>query len=199
MSISISNSILSFLLVLFSLSCRAPAPKGEDLQALRLEELPLPSLEGQAGIHPSPAVLQDQANPFVGLAVSASNRWAITGWAMQAAAPASRLSAMFYVWSTELAIGRAGESQFQVAVALRELAGHESLDEQTRGLYRSAAIQAYQSMLDNFKDSLGYTAEGYSYRLVPQAFYAIRDLGGTPLGKWVETVDPNGKKIVIEN
>jgi hypothetical protein len=178
--------------------CGGPRGGGESLEPLALENLTLPSLADNAGIHPSTAILQDAQNPFARKAMSPSQRWDITGWAMETGAPAPRLAAMFYAWATELAIARSGESQFQTAIALRALSTHETLNEEQRSLYRNAAIQAYQSMLDNFKDSVGYTAEGYSYRLVPLAFYAIRDLGGTPQGRWVETVDPYGNKIVVE-
>ncbi|WP_141736121.1 hypothetical protein [Oligoflexus tunisiensis] len=169
-----------------------------ELTPLALGDTGLPTLEDNAGIHPSTAVLEDWQNPFSRVAMSPAQRWNITGWAMEAGAPPARLAAMFYAWATELAIARSGESQFQTAIALGALAAHEGLSEEQRTLYRNAAIQAYQSMLDNFKDSVGYTAEGYSYRLVPLAFYAIRDLGGTPQGRWVETVDPYGNKIVVE-
>ncbi|HYX33390.1 MAG TPA: hypothetical protein VE954_09775 [Oligoflexus sp.] len=186
------------LMALILSSCGGPQGDGETLAPLALENLSLPELNNGAGIYPSQAVLEDSQNPFTRAAVSPANRWNITGWAMEAGAPATRLSAMFYAWATELAIARSGESQFQTAIALRTLSAHETLSEDQRTLYRNAAIQAYQSMLDNFKDSVGYTAEGYSYRLVPLAFYAIRDLGGTPQGRWVETVDPYGNKIVVE-
>lgn len=196
MSISIFKSFA--MLALIVISCGSPKGGGEDLEPLALESLDLPSMEDGAGVYPSTAILEDARNPFARKAVSPAQRWSITGWAMEAGAPASRLAAMFYAWATELAIARSGESQFQTAIALRALSAHETLSEEQRTLYRNAAIQAYQSMLDNFKDSLGYTAEGYSYRLVPLAFYAIRDLGGTPQGRWVETVDPYGNKIVVE-
>jgi hypothetical protein len=186
------------MLVLLMMSCGSPKSAGENLEPLSLENLSLPTLEDRAGLYPTTSVLRDPNNPFVRLAMSPAQRWGITGWAMEAGAPASRLAAMFYAWATELAIIRSGESQFQTAIALRALSVHETLSEEQRSLYRNAAIQAYQSMLDNFKDSVGYTAEGYSYRLVPLAFYAIRDLGGTPQGRWVETVDPYGNKIVVE-
>jgi hypothetical protein len=196
MWISISKGLC--LIVILSASCGRPKGGGEQLAPLALEETGLPSLEHNAGIHPSKAVLEDFQNPFSRVAMSPEQRWSITGWAMEAGAPPARLAAMFYAWATELAIARSGESQFQTAIALRALSEHEGLGEELRTLYRNAAIQAYQSMLDNFKDSVGYTAEGYSYRLVPLAFYAIRDLGGTPQGRWVETVDPYGNKIVVE-
>jgi len=186
------------LIGFLSISCGTPKGGGEDLAPLTLESLALPSVDDSAGIYPSASVLRDTQNPFVRAAMSPAQRWSITAWAMEGGAPATRLAAMFYVWATELAIARSGESQFQTAIALRALSTHETLSEDQRTLYRMAAIQAYQSMLDNFKDSVGYTAEGYSYRLVPLAFYAIRDLGGTPQGRWVETVDPYGNKIVVE-
>jgi hypothetical protein len=186
------------LLVCFAIGCGEPKGGGEALEPLNLEQLALPSMENGAGIYPSTAVLEDVQNPFTRVAMSPAQRWNITGWAMEAGAQPERLAAMFYAWATELAIARNGESQFQTAIALRALSAHESLSEEQRSLYRNAAIQAYQSMLNNFKDSVGYTAEGYSYRLVPLAFYAIRDLGGTPQGRWVETVDPYGNKIVVE-
>jgi hypothetical protein len=185
-------------LALLVAGCGSPKGGGERLEPLPLESLALPSLDDDAGLYPSKSVLQDPQNPFARLAVSPDQRWSITGWAMEAGAPATRLAAMFYAWATELAITRSGESQFQTAIALRALSTHETLSDDERSLYRNAAIQAYQSMLDNFKDSVGYTAEGYSYRLVPLAFYAIRDLGGTPQGRWVETMDPYGNKIVVE-
>jgi hypothetical protein len=186
------------LIALICSSCGSPEGGGEILEPLALESMALPSLEDGAGIYPSKAVLTDPQNPFARVAMNPASRWNITGWAMEAGAPVTRLSAMFYAWATELAIGHSGEGQFQTAIALRALSAHETLSEEQRTLYRNAAIQAYQSMLDNFKDSVGYTAEGYSYRLVPLAFYAIRDLGGTPQGRWVETVDPYGNKIVVE-
>ncbi len=186
------------VITLLLASCGSPKGGGDSLEPLPLESVALPLVEDGAGIYPSKSVLQDEQNPFARKAVSPAQRWSITGWAMEAGAPAPRLAAMFYAWATELAIARSGESQFQTAIALRALSAHETLSEEQRSLYRNAAIQAYQSMLDNFKDSLGYTAEGYSYRLVPLAFYAIRDLGGTPQGRWVETVDPYGNKIVVE-
>jgi hypothetical protein len=195
-----STSIFkTFCVLVFVLAgCGSPKGGGEKLEPLPLENTALPLLEDGAGLYPSTSVLKDDQNPFTRLAVSPAQRWGITGWAMEAGAPPARLAAMFYAWATELAIARSGESQFQTAIALRALSAHESLSEEQRKLYRNAAIQAYQSMLDNFKDSVGYTAEGYSYRLVPLAFYAIRDLGGTPQGRWVETVDPYGNKIVVE-
>lgn len=189
---------VSFLVIgMGMVSCGAPKGGGETKEPLQLEQLPLPDVTGNAGVHPSDAVMNDPQNPFVRTVISDANRWAITGWGEAADASPSRLSARFYVWATRLVIAKNGEAQYHTANALKALATHQGVDEERRALYREAAIRAYQSVLDNFKDALGY-GDGFSYRLVPPSFYAIRDLGGTPQGRWIETKDAWGNLIVVE-
>ena len=60
-------------------------------------------------------------------------------------------------------------------------------------------VRAYQSVLDNFPDSVSYLADGVtSFPLNIIAYDALIELGETPTGGWAVILDEDGKRVLIQ-
>ena len=67
------------------------------------------------------------------------------------------------------------------------------------GDVRGLAIDGYQSVLDNFPDSVTYDATGtIAYPLAPSAYAGIEALGGTVEGGWVRIPQDDGSTVVVQ-
>lgn len=145
-----------------------------------------------AGIHPSKAILEDPNNPFRNTGVSLEARFDILASGGDVAT--------YYAWGTALAQGPFGEPQFYTAGALRNIALTGQVPMEQEPIVRQMAINAYQSMLDNYPDAVTFDTSGtISFGLATPAFLAILELGGRVQGDWVLVATPNGGQVAVRS
>ena len=141
------------------------------------------------GVHPSQAVLLDHNNPFRNLEISVEGKFAIEANGSNAAA--------FYGWATVLARQATGEHQFFAAANLLQMFEAREVDNRSLETVREMAIDGFQSVLDNFPDSVTFDETGtVEFPLAPGAYFAIEQLGGTPQGGWEVVETPDGVTVV---
>jgi len=137
------------------------------------------------GIHPSQDALLDPNNPFKDYGVGSETKWEILADGGNVAT--------FYAWSTLLAKQPSGEHQFYTGIALTGIYLAAEAPDEDLETVRAMAIAAFQSVLDNFPESVTFEASGKrSSRLATFAFNRIIDLGGQVRGDWVLVALPNG-------
>lgn len=137
------------------------------------------------GVHPNQDVLLDPNNPFKDYGVGSDTKWEILADGGNVAT--------FYAWATLLASQPTGEHQFYTGIALRGIYLTEEAPEEDLETIRTMAIAAFQSVLDNFPESVTFEASGKrSFRLATFAFNQIIELGGQVQGDWVLVQLPNG-------
>lgn len=137
------------------------------------------------GVHPNQEVLLDPNNPFKDYGVGSETKWEILSDGGNVAT--------FYAWATLLASQPTGEHQFYTGIALRGIYLTEEAPEEDLETIRGLAIAAFQSVLDNFPESVTFEASGKrSFRLATFAFNQIIELGGQVQGDWVLVQLPNG-------
>lgn len=130
------------------------------------------------GIHPHQDVLLDPNNPFREYGVGEETKWEILA--------AGGNVATFYAWSTTLVSQATGENQFYTGTALQGIYEIAEAPEEDLPTIRNMAIRAYQTVLDEFPESVTYDASGERpTRLATYAYNRILDLGGRVQGDWV--------------
>lgn len=93
----------------------------------------------------------------------------------------------FYIWATWLVREPTGEHQFYAAENLRKIYENGLAAQGDLSKVRLMAVAGYQSLLDNFLDSVSYDDTGqYAYPLAPLAFDAMQALDATPSGYRLE-------------
>ena len=179
---------LSGLLILLVLNaCSAP---GELVYGTTFSNEPLAVFDKSEGIHPSKAVLNDPNNPFARAPSGAETKWDIQS--------ADNRVAAFYSWATWLANEPTGEHQYYVALNLAGIWSNGVARQEDLPKVRQMAIDAYQSVLDNFLDAATYDITGtFSFELLTPAFNGILGLGGTPSGGWVLVQGPDGNPKAV--
>lgn len=156
-----------------------------------LDEVTFTPTDTNMGIHPSNTVLFDENNPFRNLEISVEGKFDIESNGSNAAA--------FYSWATVLARQPTGEHQFFTAVNLQQMFENREVDNRSLEVVQDMAIGAYQSVLDNFPDSVTFDETGtVSFPLAPGAYFGILALGGTPQGGWVAVETPDGQVTVVK-
>ena len=190
MTHKLSTCLLLYLALGLLGGCVAPdAPEyvfGDNLEAVEFSVYTT-----DLGIHPDQSVIEDPNNPF-STQFLGELKWDIHGSAGNVPA--------FYGWATMLVFEPTGENQFYAATRLRDI--YYSGEHPTGyGLVvRDMAIRAFQSVLDNFPGSVTFDATGtIPFRLAPEAYAGIVDLGGTVQGNWVVvTIDDAGNTTVVK-
>jgi hypothetical protein len=178
------------LLALAVVACDAePAPAwrfGVNITGLHFE-----LYDDSEGIHPSDVVLDNPRNPFRDTFIGEEAKWEILSEGGNAGG--------FYAWATLLARDPTGENQFYAAVKLAHIYAAGEAPEGQRETVRLMAIAAFQSVLDNFPDSVTYDATGtIPSRLATPAYLAIEELGGRPAGGWVLVATPAGGQEAVQ-
>lgn len=139
----------------------------------------------KVGIHPNQDVLLDPNNPFREYGVGSETKWDLLA--------AGGNVATFYAWATLLANQPNGEHQFFTGIGLRGIYETQEAPEEDLARVREMAIAAFQSVLDNFPESVTFDASGERpSRLATFAVNEIIDLGGRVEGDWVLVQLPNG-------
>lgn len=166
-------------------------PEPHYIDGTLLDEVTFTPTNTSMGIHPSQAVLEDENNPFRNLEISVEGKFDIEANGSNAAA--------FYSWATVLARQPTGEHQFFTAVNLAQMFQNREVDNRSLETVREMAIAAYQSVLDNFPDSVTFDESGtFAFPLAPGAYFGILDLGGAPPLGWVVVETPDGIPTVVK-
>ena len=143
------------------------------------------------GVYPDTSVLDDPNNPFRWEPMGTQTKWTIESY--------GRVVPRVYAWATALATEPIGENQLYAAQALEDLYQQELTLEAYLPFVRDMTVRAYQSVLDNFPDSVSYLADGVtSFPLNIIAYDALVDLGETPTGGWAVVLDEDGKRVLIQ-
>ncbi|MEZ4297317.1 MAG: hypothetical protein R3B70_20300 [Polyangiaceae bacterium] len=184
----LSCSFVAALLPVLAAGCSQDATfyYGDSLSDLRLS-----LYTDDEGIHPDTSALEDPMNPFADSALGPETKWNIQ--AGEGAIPA------FYVWATVLAREPTGEAQYYVGLNLGAayLSGDSRVEDPEA--VRDQAIRAYQTVLDEFPDSVTYDATGtITYDLATPAYQGIVGLGGTVQGGWFLVTTENGQKRAVK-
>ena len=139
----------------------------------------------KVGIHPNQDVLLDPNNPFMDYGVGSETKWDILATGGNVAT--------FYAWATLLANQPNGEHQFFTGIGLRGIYETQEVSGEDLATVREMAIAAFQSVLDNFPESVTFDASGERpTRLATFAFNEIIALGGQVRGDWVLVQLPSG-------
>ena len=147
--------------------------------------------DSDEGIHPSKVVLDNPNNPFRYDAIGSETKWDILGNGGNAGA--------FYAWATLLAREPTGEHQYYTATKLRDIYAAQEVEGPDREKVRQMAIAAFQTVLDDFPDSVTFDPSGTeAFRLATPALMGILDLNGDVLGDWILVPDQNGELVAIK-
>jgi hypothetical protein len=189
-------SRLGVLVGLFA-ACGQPAQYrfGENVSGLRLA--PVSPTEG---VFPSTAVLADPVNPFRvgGTNLKTQPDGGVgTKWALLSGVggvPA------FFAFATALTQEPTGENQYYTAQMLGEIALTGAYaDSTSEDKVKAMAIAGYQSVLDNFPNSVSYFADGKTFfTLDVLAYTGATALGGTITG-WSLVSTADGGTTVVRN
>lgn len=148
-------------------------------------------LNDEIGVHPNQTVLLDPANPFVGSAIGADTRWQIEA--------AGDPVAAFYCWATLLVAIPTGEHQYYTALNLQRIYDQGRADEVDLPAVRDLAIAAYQSVLDQFPESVTFNDAGtFAYDLATPSLQGIIALGGSVRGGWALVPTANGGLVAVK-
>ena len=145
------------------------------------------------GIYPDQSVLDDPNNTFGDQPPLNDLKWDLHATAGNVPA--------FYGWATMLAYEPIGENQYFAALRLRDIYYRGDPPPGYGPVVRDMALRGFQSVLDNFPDSLVFDASGtVGFRLAPLAYDGIIELGGTVEGNWVVVAtDEDGNTTVIQD
>ena len=133
------------------------------------------------GIHPSQTVLQDEGNPFrAGL--GPETKWLIESHDDTIPEYAGSIP-RFYAWATMTAYEPTGENQLYTGMALSDMWTFENKGADLV-FVRQMAIDAFQSVLDNFPDSV-LRADGVTFFPLAPLPTTASSTGGEPQGGWV--------------
>lgn len=144
------------------------------------------------GIHPSTVTLINPRNPFRDIVISDDQKFAIQNSDSSAGA--------FYAWAALLANIPIGENQFFTAVSLRNIYESDELAEENREIVRQMAVDAFQSVLDCFPESVLFDSSGeLTTRFATLAFVQILELRGVPQGDWTLVEDTNGNPTAVRS
>ena len=136
------------------------------------------------GIHPSTVTLINPRNPFRDIVISDDQKFAIQNSDSSAGA--------FDAWAALLANIPIGENQFFTAVSLRNIYESDELAEENREIVRQMAVDAFQSVLDCFPESVLFDSSGNSPRGSRHSRLCKSSTPGVPQGDWTLVEDTNG-------
>ena len=180
---------LSLGLLILVAACGDPR---EYRVAIDTQEVTFEFFSSTEGIYPSRVTLSNPNNPFARYSIGAETKFAFEDGPSSAAG--------FYAWATALASEPTGENQFFVGTNLRALLEAGEVPEEQRESVRELAIAAFQSVLDNFPDSLLFDATASrSFRLATPSFLGIIELNGKPEGDWVLVQDEDGNPVAVQS
>lgn len=175
------------LLASLALAASACAADGVPWQGQPLSDEPLVFTSPDEGVHPSRAVLDDPANPFVGGKLTDAAIWQLQSSGGNVAA--------FYAWATALAYGATGERQYYAALDLKTILEREQAADLPA--VRERAIRGFQAVLTYFPTAVTYDASGtIAYELATPSVIAILELGGTADG-WTLVMTPDGRTVAV--
>ena len=185
------TSLLALPLALAAIGCATPEP-ATYYYGVPLDEVEFNLHSLSMGVYPDQSVLDDPNNPFADGGLDGNLRWDITSSGLWVPT--------FYAWATWLTYETTGEAQFYAAASLHQIYDLAMCEDEDLYYVRGIAIDGYQSVLDNFPDSVTYDSTGtIAYDLAPLAYAGIEDLGGTVQGGWTQITLDDGSSIVIQS
>ncbi len=159
---------------------------GENLTGLQFE-----FYDEEEGVHPSQVVLPNPRNPFRDYPIGSETKWDLLDGAGTAAG--------FYAWATLLAQAPTGEHQFYAAAKLRDVFFANEVEPEDNDRVRLLAIDGFQTVLDDFPDSVTFDPTGtIAFRLATPSYLAILELNGRPQGDWVLVLDSSGNPTAVK-
>ena len=159
---------------------------GENISGLKFE-----FYHEDEGIHPSKVVLENPRNPFRYDVVGETTKWNILTDGGNAGA--------FYAWATLLARVPTGEHQYYTATKLQDIYDAREVEGADREKVRQMAIAGFQTVLDEFPDSVTFDVTGtQSFRCATPSMLGILDLNGDVKGDWVLVLDPYGNPVAVK-
>lgn len=186
-----SISRFKWILVLFASLLAACGSDGDYRYSENVSGLEFDFYRDDEGIHPSKSTLSNPHNPFRYSVIGDDTKWEILASGGNAGA--------FYAWASILARVPTGEHQYYTATKLRDLYNANEVAPSDRETVRQMAIDGFQTVLDDFPDSVTYDASGtQAFRLATPALLGILDLNGDVEGDWVLVRDQNGELVAIK-
>jgi len=185
------SSRYSWLLLALLLSASACGDDSEFRFGKNISGLKFEFFNESEGIHPSKVVLENPRNPFRNVIIGQDTKWEILAGGGNAGA--------FYAWASILAREPTGEHQYYTATKLRDIYDAREVEGAVRETVRQMAIAGFQTVLDDFPDSVTFDATGtQTFRLATPALLGILDLNGDVKGDWVLVLDQNGNPIAVK-
>ena len=173
-----------FLLVANLLGC---APQPYYYRGINLLSIEFELVSDEHGIYPNSEILGHETNPFPDPLFD--GKWDIESFGH---APAS-----YYAWASQIAVEPTGENQFYTAMALTNLYQFEMVDDYERYYVWKMAVQAHESVLINFPNSISYLADEISsFSLAPLSYEALGNLG-SDRSNWIEITLDDGSVAIV--
>ncbi|MGB8223679.1 MAG: hypothetical protein WCF10_13925 [Polyangiales bacterium] len=175
--------------VVLMLAC-GDAPEyrfGENITGIQFE-----LFDPTEGIHPSKVTLYNPRNPFREVNIGDDTKYDILSEGGNAGA--------FYAWATLLAKVPVGENQYYTATKLRDIFEANEVPQQDQEIVRQMAINAFQTVLDCFPESVYFDVTGtFPRKLATLSYQEILKLGGAPQGDWTLVQDSNGNLTAVQS
>jgi len=162
----------------------------EYVYPIELNEIEYVFFDETEGIHPSDAVADSPYNPFATSGMDNVNKWEVEASGAAAAA--------FYSWAMILLQGPHGEAQYYAALNLQRIYQRELAAPEDLYTIRNMAVDAFQSVLDNWPNDVTFADGGFVLPLNLLAYDGIVSLGAQPQGGWIRIADENGNAYVVQ-
>jgi hypothetical protein len=148
------------------------------------------------GVYPDTSILDDDNNPFKLTPATHAGKPEDEIWVIQSMAGPV---AAYYAWATDLAHNPAGEPQYWVGFDLQQIHSTGQAAKGDLPNVATQAVNAYQSMLDNYPMAVTYDSNGKNpSELATRALRGLVDLGGTPKNGWVLVMGSDGHEHAVK-
>jgi hypothetical protein len=148
------------------------------------------------GVYPDTTILLDDNNPFKEEPATHAGKPDDELWVVQGSAGPV---AGYYAWATDIAHNPYGEGQYYVALDLEQIFRTGQAAKGDLPNVATQAVNAYQSMLDNFPTAVTYPSATATVpiELATLALRGLVGLGGVPKNGWVLVVDKDGHEHAV--
>ncbi|MEM7139194.1 MAG: hypothetical protein AAF500_21655 [Myxococcota bacterium] len=169
-----------------------------------VSELEFVYFDSEEGVHPSIVVLDNPNNPFRDTGVDGDAKFAITGGVGEDRPVPASNAAQFYAWATALASEATGVNQLFAAQSLRNAYEAGEINPDDEGRVRELVIAGFQSVLDNFSETLLFDEDGNEQPVngATAALTALFEMNADVEGGWVlvevpDPIDPEADPGVV--
>lgn len=152
--------------------------------AERVTDLEFELCDETMGVHPSATVIECGSNPFRN-GLGDDTKWEVN----TAGGPV----AAFYGWASLLVFQPTGEHQYYAALSAKEMYENGLAAQADLETVREIAIGGFQSVLDNFPESVSIDrSESFAFGLATPSYIALEELGARVQGGWFLVETENG-------